>query len=252
MTDIFEEPAGTAFRRVRPSRSQRTSWTFRSRWPIVWPLTLLAGLTALFRWTALDLWISQLFFDHQHRIWPWFNSAPCMAFYHLAIYPPLILAACGGVMAAAGGRVDRRGSMSRAGWFLVLLIAIGPGLIVNLGFKQNWGRPRPHEIQEFGGTYAFTPVGSPGTVTKGNSSFPSGHAAIAFYMMAPGFLASANRPRWSMILFAGGILYGLGMGATRVVQGGHFTSDVLWAGGIVYLAGAVLARGLLRETPRPQ
>jgi membrane-associated PAP2 superfamily phosphatase len=35
------------------------------------------------------------------------------------------------------------------------------------------------------------------------------------------------------------------MGATRVVQGGHFTSDILWAGGIVYLTGALLARWLL-------
>src|SRR5262249_46594303 len=145
-----------------------------------------------------------------------FHSPLCAAFYHLAIYPPLLLAGCGAVVALLTLRTARLGTASRAGWFLLFLLAIGPGLIVNVGFKQNWGRPRPVEVQEFGGDYAFTPVGSPGPVQKHNSSFPSGHAAIAFYMLAPAFLMSAHRPRWSGALFAGGALYGLAMGATRV------------------------------------
>ncbi len=221
------------------------AWTFRTRWPIFWPALSLLGITALFRWTSLDLWISSLFFDHEQQAWPWFHSPLCSAFYHLAIYPPLILAAGGVGAALVTLPTARLGSMSRAGWFLILLLAIGPGLIVNVGFKQNWGRPRPLEVREFGGDYAFTPVGSPGPVQKHNSSFPSGHAAIAFYMLAPAFLVNVRRSQLSKSLFLGGALYGLAMGATRVVQGGHFSSDVLWAGGIVYLTGAVLARWLL-------
>jgi hypothetical protein len=44
-----------------------------------------------------------------------------------------------------------------------------------------------------------------------------------------------------------GIVYGFGMSLTRVAQGGHFTSDVLWSGGIMYLVAAILARILLTE-----
>ncbi|MFO0918449.1 MAG: hypothetical protein U0872_09060, partial [Planctomycetaceae bacterium] len=134
---------------------RRASWVFLTRWPILWPALILLGLTVVFRWTPLDLWISGLFFDPDRRTWPWFHSAPCLAFYHLAIYPPLILAGCGAVTALLTLPTARLGPASRAGWFLVLLIAIGPGLIVNVGFKQNWGRPRPHEVKEFGGAYAF-------------------------------------------------------------------------------------------------
>ena len=41
--------------------------------------------------------------------------------------------------------------------FLIATIAIGPGLIVNLGFKDHWHRPRPVHTQEFGGPDEFRP-----------------------------------------------------------------------------------------------
>lgn len=225
-------------------------WSFRSDWPVVAPLALLAGLTVLFRFTSLDQTISSWFYDAQTHQWPFFFSAPCTFFYRIGIYPPFALVSCGGVLLLFGWLIDRTFSVSRAGLFLVLVMAIGPGLIVNLGFKGNWGRARPHQVQDFGGKYEFSPVGSPGPLLHGNSSFPSGHAAIAFYLMTPGFLVSRQRPKLSRGLFLGGIAYGLCMSATRVIQGGHYTSDVLWAGGIVYLVGAALARIILTDTTR--
>jgi membrane-associated PAP2 superfamily phosphatase len=43
-------------------------------------------------------------------------------------------------------------------------------------------------------------------------------------------------------VLAGGLSYGLLMGVARMAQGGHFPSDVLWAGGMVYLVGLTLSR----------
>ena len=83
-------------------------------------------------------------------------------------------------------------------------------------------------------------------VPVGGFSFPSGHAAVAFFMMAPAFVISANRRGARGAWIAVGICYGLAMGFTRVMQGGHFVSDVLWAGIIVYLVGVGLDRLLLR------
>ena len=37
-----------------------------------------------------------------------------------------------------------------------------------------------------------------------------------------------------------GACYGALMGVARMAQGGHFPSDVLWAGGVVYLVGLSL------------
>ena len=97
------------------------------------------------------------------------------------------------------------------------------------------------------------PVGVASQQLKPNSSFPSGHASIAFYWMAPGFVLANRQRRLSLGFFAGGTAYGLAMGAIRIAQGGHFLSDVIWAGAIVYLTGVVLAWLILRDrSPHPE
>ena len=138
----------------------------------------------------------------------------------------------------------------RAGLFLVLLFIIGPGLIVNHGFKNHWGRPRPHQIEEFGGQHAFVPLGSPGPLQQHNSSFPSGHAAVAFYLISPGFILHAQRRRLSNVLICSGLLFGGLMALVRVIQGGHFVSDVLWSAVIVYFTAVTLSRFVLQPLPR--
>ena len=40
---------------------------------------------------------------------------------------------------------------------LVLGPIIGCGLIANFYFKDNWGRARPYQIEEFGGNLIYTP-----------------------------------------------------------------------------------------------
>lgn len=39
----------------------------------------------------------------------------------------------------------------RAAIFLLISLALGPGLLVNTVFKDHWGRARPSQIVEFGG-----------------------------------------------------------------------------------------------------
>ncbi len=98
---------------------------------------------------------------------------------------------------------------------------------------------------------AFLPVGEWADRRFPNSSFPSGHAAVAFFLMGPGFVINSHRRWLRRACFAGGMGYGLAMGFTRVMQGGHFLSDVLWAGTIVYLSGVGLAWLLLQQRVFP-
>jgi hypothetical protein len=42
--------------------------------------------------------------------------------------------------------------------FLLLVLVLGPGLLVNGILKEHWGRVRPLNCQEFGGTGVFTPA----------------------------------------------------------------------------------------------
>jgi membrane-associated PAP2 superfamily phosphatase len=128
----------------------------------------------------------------------------------------------------------------RQALFFLLLLLLGPGLVVNVLLKDTIGKPRPREIIEFGGQYRHSQFWEPGT-TGGNSSFPSGHASIAFAAMGPWFFLRQRRKQMAVAFLVSGIGWGAVVGAARILQGGHFFSDVVWAGGLVYLVGWLLA-----------
>ncbi len=122
--------------------------------------------------------------------------------------------------------------------FIIVSMLIGPGLIVNVGFKDHWGRPRPEQVKEFGGKLEFKPLFVKGTGGQGHS-FPSGHASIAYEFLVFFFIWRRRRP-WALTALAGGLGLGLMMSAARMAAGAHFLSDVIWAGGITFMVSWVL------------
>ena len=120
--------------------------------------------------------------------------------------------------------------------YLLAALAMGPGLIVNFVFKDNWGRARPNDVIQFGGTSAFTPAFAISGECHHNCSFVSGHAAVGFYFIAFGFLC--RRRRSLVVLLAG--IYGTVVGLVRNLQGGHFLSDIVFAFFIIHALSAVL------------
>lgn len=124
----------------------------------------------------------------------------------------------------------------RAATYLLLVMAIGPGLIVNAALKNHWDRARPRQIEQFGGALHFTPALLPSGQCERNCSFPSGHAALGFFFVAIGFVASRHRQRW----MAGGAALGTILGIVRIVQGGHFLSDIVFAYCLVFVTAWVM------------
>src|SRR5262245_23391081 len=49
----------------------------------------------------------------------------------------------------------------RAVVFLIATLALGPGVLVNIALKENWGRPRPGHLTQFGGDQHFVPWWDP-------------------------------------------------------------------------------------------
>ncbi|NDF70525.1 MAG: phosphatase PAP2 family protein [Betaproteobacteria bacterium] len=124
--------------------------------------------------------------------------------------------------------------------YLLVVIALGPGLLVNAVLKDHWGRPRPAQLAEFGGSAAYVPVWQTSDACRRNCSFVSGHVAFASLPVAGAWMARTprNRRRW---LFAG-IASGLLMGLCRIGLGRHFFSDTLIAIVLVTLVAALVAR----------
>jgi membrane-associated PAP2 superfamily phosphatase len=121
----------------------------------------------------------------------------------------------------------------------VILLAIGPGIIVNAVFKEYWGRPRPREIVQFGGKKEFLHPWQKGIAHKGRS-FPSGHSSAAFYLAAPYFIFRRRKPKAATLWLTGGLVFGTLMSVARITQGGHFLSDTLWAWGMVHILAVAL------------
>ncbi len=120
--------------------------------------------------------------------------------------------------------------------YLLLSLILGPGLIVNVVLKNHFGRARPSQIKAFGGTKKFTPAGVIASQCQKNCSFTSGHAAAAFYFLSLLPLIKRRKALFATII----ILWGSLVGFVRIVQGGHFLSDVVCSALIVYLVAKIL------------
>jgi len=193
---------------------------------------------------AIDLTVSSWFFDAGAKMFP-VRLAPWAEwvrkdwpFYMLG------LAAAVPVLWAWGAVVKRPvlGLTKLPALFLILSLSLGPGLAVNTILKDHWGRPRPTGIVQFGGPDTYRPPLSPGGPCRKNCAFPSGHAALAFWLIAPALLAPARRRKLSVAV---GIAVGLGVGLVRIAEGGHFLSDVLYAGLITAAITYILYRILI-------
>jgi lipid A 4'-phosphatase len=115
---------------------------------------------------------------------------------------------------------------TRSALFLVASLALGPGLLVNGILKESWARPRPGMVTEFGGEYTFMPWWDPRGACDSNCSFVSGETSSAVWMAAPAILAP---PPWRYVALAAAGLYGLVFASIRMLAGGHFLSDVIFA-----------------------
>lgn len=135
--------------------------------------------------------------------------------------------------------IERRGFL-----FLFLALLIGPGLVVNGIVKEFSGRARPSQIVQFGGDKEFTPPTIISDNCATNCSFSSGHAAAGFYFVALSLLFKGALSR-KLLIF--GLIYGGVVGFVRIIQGGHFFSDVLFSFIFVYASSAVLHYLMFKE-----
>jgi lipid A 4'-phosphatase len=239
---IAADRTGSVARRMRETAADALRYLVQT--PAIWvPLALFGGCTVVFRVTDADIALARLFFREEAGVrFPLGQTQPWLALYEYGVYPAWILG-CGGLavwlMAFA---VKRLRPVRDEGLFLFLMVVLGPGILVNCVSKPYCGRPRPHLTRAFGGTKEFLRVFTTGENVAGDcNSFPSGHASMGFYLMAPAFVLYRRRNGWAAFFLSLGTAAGLTIGIARMAAGAHFASDVLWAGGFVYFTGLALA-----------
>jgi membrane-associated PAP2 superfamily phosphatase len=209
-------------------------------------LLVLVAATVAIAASGADLALSARFYID--GAWPIGEQFPWKLLYRIDRGPAVLLAVSALVLAAFSYTYPAWRNWRRNSVFLTLFLILGPGVLVNSVFKHGWGRPRPREVVQFGGTKPFLHPWQKGIAGQGRS-FPSGHSSAAFFLIAPYFIHRRKRPRVALAWLGGGICFGILMSIARIAQGGHFLSDTLWAFGMVYLTGLFLAAamGLERE-----
>ncbi|RAU23491.1 hypothetical protein CU669_03710 [Paramagnetospirillum kuznetsovii] len=192
----------------------------------------LATLVPLLLFPQIDISASALFFDPIHRTFL-LRTHPVGEFVRKTL--PVILFALAALVAVTGAAAAWRkkpllGLSARGGAFIVASLALGPGLVVNTLLKDYWGRPRPSTIAEFSGPNQYVTPLIPSLQCPDNCSFPSGHAALGFWMVSFALLAP---PRYRRPAILAALIFGAFVGWVRIAQGGHFLSDVAFSGVIV-------------------
>ena len=202
------------------------------------PLLAAVAATGAIDLAGADLAVQALFYSPGAG-WVLGTLDPWAFLYRYGNIPAFALGVLGLIAFALSFFSERFRPDRMAALFVVVLLALGPGLIVNTVFKDHWGRPRPAEIVQFGGAETYRSFWHPSSPERGRS-FPSGHAAVGFFLMAPFFVLRRKAPGWARRALAAGILYGSLMGLGRMIQGGHFLTDVIWSGFMVYFTGLFL------------
>ena len=204
---------------------------------ILFELTIVSAVlligTAIFRLTNLDLTIQRLFY-RQGVGW-YLKDYPLFRFlYHYGNIPAIIIVVTSITLLLISKSRKKLSLYRKFNVYIVIVMLIGPGLIVNAIFKDHWGRPRPRDVVEFGGKMEYLPVWEKG-ISGSAESFPCGHASMGFYLIVFFFILRRQSAKLAVAMLLISMLYGAAIGVSRVAQGGHFPSDVFWTAGFLYL-----------------
>ncbi len=202
----------------------------------LWQWGAMAAVTAvLMLFPQIDWRISTLFYDGSRFIG---NGTWAEALLYRSVGPVV-----GGTFAAALllWLFNRFFHRNIAEWngrkllYVLLVLGIGSGLVVNAMLKEHLGRARPARTVEFGGKYPMTPLFVP--TRHPGYSCTSGHAAAAFSLLAFAFVSRRKR-LWA----TAALLYGAAVGVARISAGGHFFSDIVGSLFIVYITAGIVCR----------
>ena len=225
---------------IDPRREESPATDARARLTLAAAAAIAGTLAAIVfvGWPSLDLELSRLLNLAPRQFW--LNGSDVAdelrALFTLVTWAAGLAAAAGIVFALATRR--HLFGLGLPQWlFLASVLALGPGVLANVVLKDHWARPRPMHIVEFGGPDQFTPVLARTGTCQRNCSFVSGEASAAF---ALGFAIALLARRRRALLMGAALLAGGLIGFIRMGEGGHFLSDIVFAGVFMGLVVALL------------
>jgi len=221
-------------RHNRPRDGWRKTVEWAKRHPIAAVTVYVVLVSAFFLvFPAVDLWASGLFYSDETGFRA--QSDPFLRrLRHLGPYLVRIIAIASVAVLLLKLLLPGRRPLVplRAPLFLLTTLILGPGVLVNLILKNNWGRPRPVMVEQFGGDLPYQPVWWPTNLCDTNCSFVSGEASAGIWLVAAVFLVPAA---WRVAVACFVLPLAFVLSVNRIAFGGHFLSDTLLSWGLTLL-----------------
>lgn len=204
---------------------------------------LVAAVFIIF--PQIDLYVSGLFYNKEADKFLLARN-PILNFIHDST-KIVVIAVLVGLIAAfifvSIKKQDFLGLSKKKILYLFFAMAIGPGLVVNGVFKENWGRARPSQIEQFSGDKSFSPPFIIADQCDTNCSFVSGDPSVGFYFFAFMIAFPLLKKRFFLVAMNLGIIFG----SARIMMGAHFLSDVIFSGVFTYLSVLLLGKVFWRK-----
>lgn len=221
--------------------SERFLYPFSQPFLAAGLILLTAAALAIFnRAPALDLMVSEIFYDPETRTFPVGRSVvwnDIRDFFHLlplGIAIPLLISA----IIISARKIDTLRRFALGVFVASTSFLVSSLFVVNLWLKEESGRPRPQQTDLFGGNLSFVPAGRFTDYCPTNCSFVSGESSAAFWLVT---LTAVVPARWRMATFLVTTAIAVFVAGLRVSFGAHYLSDVTIAGLLSLTIFSILA-----------
>lgn len=199
------------------------------------------ALLLIFETSHLDIWISNFFYSTETKTFQLRNHPFLTQVMHHGLKSSMYVLGVGsilwGVVIFKQGRTLFRGKHLAVGSLGVIFI---PALVALLKHLTNMHCPWSLDI--YGGQIPYAGLFETHASGFGSGQcFPAGHAAGGFMWFAWSIALMSIYPKLAKVVFYFAIVMGFALGISRMMQGAHFLSHVLWTAWFAWLISLVLA-----------
>jgi membrane-associated PAP2 superfamily phosphatase len=199
------------------------------------------GLLLIFELTSIDIWLNDFFYNPGLKEFSLRNHPFMTQVMHHGMKNAMyVLGVASIIFAIWKLKVGKTLLTARHVWAGSLGVILIPALVALLKHLTN--KHCPWSLDIYGGSVPYVGLFETHLSQFGTGQcFPAGHAAGGFMWFAWAISLWFIYPKFAKIIFYLAIILGLILGISRMMQGAHFFSHVLWTAWFSWVISLVLA-----------
>lgn len=198
-------------------------------------------LLTVFELTSVDFWLNDFFYNPELKEFGLRNHPFLTQVMHHGMKTAMyVLGVASIIFAIWTLKVGKTLLTARHVWAGSLGVIVIPALVALLKHLTN--KHCPWSLDVYGGSVPYVGLFETHLSQFGaGQCFPAGHAAGGFMWFAWAIALWFIYPKFAKIIFYLAIILGLILGISRMMQGAHFFSHVLWTAWFSWAISLVLA-----------